>query len=138
MSLHISKARLRHQRRYSKPNFPWLFLRAQLVVNMGFNSSCNSFPWIFLGTKQYLTCYLPPTKKWVFPFYGFKIQCHGGNNRVLFLIMGCRELYRNDIGGKIPEELGNLKSLVSMDLYGNRFEGEIPKSFAKLKSLKFL
>ncbi|KAG6761321.1 hypothetical protein POTOM_034536 [Populus tomentosa] len=48
------------------------------------------------------------------------------------------ELYRNDIGGKIPKELGNLKNLVSMDMYGNKFEGEIPKSFAKLKSLVFL
>lgn len=42
------------------------------------------------------------------------------------------------MGGKIPKELGNLKSLISMDLYGNKFEGEIPKSFAKLKSLRFL
>ena len=50
----------------------------------------------------------------------------------------CRELYRNDIGGKIPKELGNLKNLVSLDMYGNKFEGEIPKSFAKLKSLVFL
>ncbi|KAJ6299101.1 hypothetical protein OIU76_020138 [Salix suchowensis] len=48
------------------------------------------------------------------------------------------ELYRNDIGGKIPKELGNMKNLVSMDIYGNRFEGEIPKSFAMLKSLRFL
>lgn len=52
--------------------------------------------------------------------------------------MDCRELYRNDIGGKIPEELGNLKNLVSMDLYDNKFAGEIPKSLAKLKSLRFL
>lgn len=51
---------------------------------------------------------------------------------------GSRELYRNDISGEIPKELGNLKNLVSMDLYGNRFEGKIPKSFAKLKSLRFL
>lgn len=50
----------------------------------------------------------------------------------------CRELYRNDIRGKIPKELGNLKNLVSLDLYDNKLEGEIPKSFSKLKSLKFL
>ncbi|XP_024966248.1 leucine-rich repeat protein 2-like isoform X1 [Cynara cardunculus var. scolymus] len=50
----------------------------------------------------------------------------------------CRELYWNNIEGKIPKELGNLKNLVSMDLYGNKFEGEIPKSFSKLKSLRFL
>lgn len=51
---------------------------------------------------------------------------------------GCRELYRNNFEGKIPAELGNLKSLISMDLYENRLQGEIPKSFAKLKSLRFL
>ncbi|RWW63797.1 hypothetical protein BHE74_00029006 [Ensete ventricosum] len=50
---------------------------------------------------------------------------------------GCRELYRNNFEGKIPEELGNLKSLISLDLYENRLQGEIPKSFAKLKSLRF-
>ncbi|KAF2320938.1 hypothetical protein GH714_032088 [Hevea brasiliensis] len=49
-----------------------------------------------------------------------------------------KELYRNNIGGKIPKELGKLKNLVSMDLYDNKFEGEIPKSLAKLKSLRFL
>lgn len=54
------------------------------------------------------------------------------------LWMCFRELYRNDISGKIPKELGKLKSLVSMDLYDNRFEGKIPKSFSKLKSLRFL
>ncbi|CAN1156217.1 Leucine-rich repeat protein 2 [Linum perenne] len=49
-----------------------------------------------------------------------------------------KELCRNDISGEIPEELGNLKSLVSMDLDSNRIAGPIPKSFAKLKSLRFL
>lgn len=54
------------------------------------------------------------------------------------VIVKFRELYWNNIEGKIPKELGNLKNLVSMDLYGNKFEGEIPKSFSKLKSLRFL
>lgn len=57
---------------------------------------------------------------------------------VCYSKLGCRELYMNDISGKIPKELGNLKSLVSMDMYQNKLEGEIPKSFANLKSLKFL
>ncbi|KAL9317293.1 hypothetical protein ACSQ67_013810 [Phaseolus vulgaris] len=55
-----------------------------------------------------------------------------------FEILDYRELYRNDLTGKIPEELGNLKSLISMDLYDNKLEGKIPKSLGKLKSLKFL
>ncbi|KAK2974498.1 hypothetical protein RJ640_018663 [Escallonia rubra] len=62
----------------------------------------------------------------------FHVTCDS-NNHVIRL-----ELYHNNIGGKLPKELGKLKSLVSMDLYGNRFQGKIPKSFANLKSLRFL
>ncbi|XP_022854507.1 leucine-rich repeat protein 2-like isoform X3 [Olea europaea var. sylvestris] len=54
------------------------------------------------------------------------------------ILHGFRELYSNNLRGKIPKELGKLKNLISMDLYGNKFEGNIPKSFAKLKSLRFL
>ncbi|KAH6558237.1 hypothetical protein KP509_1Z072800 [Ceratopteris richardii] len=38
----------------------------------------------------------------------------------------------------MPEELGNLKSLISLDLYNNSLSGEIPSSLGKLKSLVFL
>lgn len=50
----------------------------------------------------------------------------------------CRELYKNNIQGTIPVELGNLKSLISLDLYNNNISGKIPPSLAKLKSLVFL
>ncbi|KAL0334943.1 UNVERIFIED_CONTAM: Leucine-rich repeat protein 2 [Sesamum radiatum] len=66
------------------------------------------------------------------PCTWFHVTCDS-NNRVVRL-----ELYRNNIGGRIPKELGNLEKLVSMDLYGNKFRGKIPKSFANLKSLRFL
>lgn len=56
----------------------------------------------------------------------------------LDVLLNFRELYRNNIEGKIPKELGNLKNLVSMDMYENQLEGGIPKSFSKLKSLRFL
>lgn len=49
-----------------------------------------------------------------------------------------RELYDNNIGGKIPKQLGKLSELVSLDLYGNKFDGKIPNSLANLKSLKYL
>ncbi|MBA0861827.1 hypothetical protein Goshw_001453, partial [Gossypium schwendimanii] len=55
----------------------------------------------------------------------------------LALLQHLQELYKNDLSGEIPKELGKLKNLVSLDLYGNRFEGEIPKSFSGLKSLRF-
>ncbi|KAG2333583.1 hypothetical protein Bca52824_004763 [Brassica carinata] len=45
---------------------------------------------------------------------------------------------QNNIQGTIPSELGNLKSLISLDLYNNSLTGKIPTSLGKLKSLVFL
>lgn len=50
----------------------------------------------------------------------------------------CSELYKNNIEGTIPAELGNLKGLISLDLYSNNISGNIPHSLGKLKSLVFL
>lgn len=49
-----------------------------------------------------------------------------------------RELYSNNITGKIPEELGNLTNLVSLDLYLNHLSGNIPNTLGKLQKLRFL
>ncbi|KAJ1397301.1 Leucine-rich repeat-containing N-terminal, plant-type [Sesbania bispinosa] len=48
------------------------------------------------------------------------------------------ELYRNDLRGKIPEELGNLKKLISMDLRlnNNELTGSIPRELTHLTNLK--
>ena len=50
----------------------------------------------------------------------------------------CRELYKNEITGTIPQELGKLKNLISLDLYNNNITGAIPESLGNLKSLIFL
>lgn len=49
-----------------------------------------------------------------------------------------RELYTNNFEGEIPNELGGLKSLVSLDLFHNNLTGPIPSSLSKLSNLKFL
>lgn len=49
-----------------------------------------------------------------------------------------RELYSNNISGRIPFELGNLTNLVSLDLYLNRLNGPIPDTLGKLQKLRFL
>ena len=44
-----------------------------------------------------------------------------------------KEYYRNNINGKIPVELSELKNLICMHLYDNLFEEKIPKSFGKCR-----
>lgn len=44
----------------------------------------------------------------------------------------------NSLEGHIPEELGGLESLVSLDLFHNNLTGQIPPSLSKLSNLKFL
>lgn len=49
-----------------------------------------------------------------------------------------RELYSNNITGIIPEELGGLTNLVSLDLYLNTLHGTIPDTLGNLGKLRFL
>ncbi|KAF8049426.1 hypothetical protein N665_2214s0005 [Sinapis alba] len=48
------------------------------------------------------------------------------------------ELFNINITGGIPEELGVLTELVSLDLYMNNISGSIPSSLGNLKKLRFL
>ncbi|CAL5379615.1 unnamed protein product [Camellia sinensis] len=48
------------------------------------------------------------------------------------------ELFSNNISGRIPIELGNLTSLVSLDLYLNNLSGIIPDTLGRLQKLRFL
>lgn len=58
--------------------------------------------------------------------------------KLLLLCYVCRELYSNNISGIIPNELGNLTNLVSLDLYMNHLTGPIPDSLGNLQKLRFL
>ncbi|PQP99042.1 somatic embryogenesis receptor kinase 2 [Prunus yedoensis var. nudiflora] len=61
------------------------------------------------------------------------------NSRDCFLLLEMLQMgaVKNNIQGTIPAELGNLKSLISLDLYNNNISGTIPSSLGKLKSLVF-
>ncbi|KAG7976344.1 hypothetical protein I3843_06G144300, partial [Carya illinoinensis] len=48
------------------------------------------------------------------------------------------ELFSNVISGTIPDELGNLTNLVSLDLYLNNLSGPIPTKLGDLSKLRFL
>ena len=45
---------------------------------------------------------------------------------------------RCGIGGRIPQEIGNLKFLEELQLFGNNFIGSIPSSLSELKNLRLL
>jgi Leucine-rich repeat (LRR) protein len=49
-----------------------------------------------------------------------------------------REIYSNDIQGRIPSELGGLRNLIGLDLHGNRISGPVPLALGNIGSLKFL
>lgn len=55
-----------------------------------------------------------------------------------YVVTNYRELYSNNISGTIPNELGNLTNLVSLDLYLNNFTGFIPETLGQLYKLRFL
>ncbi|XP_044491719.1 leucine-rich repeat protein 1-like isoform X5 [Mangifera indica] len=66
------------------------------------------------------------------PCTWFHVTCDS-ENRVSRL-----ELYMNNLVGSVPQELGGLKSLISLDLYHNNLTGPIPSSLSNLSNLKFL
>jgi Leucine-rich repeat (LRR) protein len=49
-----------------------------------------------------------------------------------------RLLQNNDISGPLPEALGKLEKLQTLDLSNNHFSGVIPTSLGQLKNLKYL
>ncbi|MFQ6648622.1 hypothetical protein Gotur_020907, partial [Gossypium turneri] len=63
-----------------------------------------------------------------------KVELVVNNDALCF----CQELYSNNISGIIPEDLGNLTNLVSLDLYLNTLTGHIPSTLGKLQKLRFL
>jgi Leucine-rich repeat (LRR) protein len=45
---------------------------------------------------------------------------------------------KNDLGGPIPTDIGELVNLQYLYAYENRLSGELPASMAKLKKLQYL
>ena len=72
-------------------------------------------------------CSDKPVSEW----YG--ISAHNNPTRVMTI-----DLMNNNLCGAIPDEIGNLPSLISLYLPVNHLTGEIPSSICKLTSLKSL
>ena len=60
------------------------------------------------------------------------------NSCTVLIALIIRELGNNLLSGKIPESIGNLTNLESLDLESNDISGDFPCSVTKLKNLKFL
>lgn len=50
----------------------------------------------------------------------------------------CRLLQNNAISGPIPDSIGKLEKLQTLDLSNNKFDGGIPTSLGGLKNLNYL
>ncbi|MED6173036.1 hypothetical protein PIB30_055548 [Stylosanthes scabra] len=66
-----------------------------------------------------------------------KLCCNGFTSSLFKSVVSVTTLKFLDVS-LIPEEIGNLSSLETLDLRGSFFEGSIPKSFGELHSLKYL
>jgi Leucine-rich repeat (LRR) protein len=60
------------------------------------------------------------------------------NSSYISSFLVCSLLQNNVITGPIPDEIGNLATLKTLDLSNNRFYGEIPPSVGHLESLQYL
>ena len=87
----------------------------------------------------FLFCIINLCKKLIFKMKTSLPILHLHSYKFSYIVLNCyRELYKNNIQGTIPAELGNLKSLISLDLYNNNITGNIPRELGMMKSLVFL
>lgn len=56
----------------------------------------------------------------------------------ILICLVCSLLQNNNINGPIPEEIGRLTKLKTLDLSSNHFSGGIPNSVGHLESLQYL
>lgn len=99
----------------------WFIVTSEMITYLIFNGICLLLwlPWVSVASDLFISGH--PLINWDH-----------------FFLCWYRELYKNHIEGTIPSELGNLKSLISLDLYNNNISGTIPPALGKLKSLVFL
>ena len=56
----------------------------------------------------------------------------------LFYVNNCRLLQNNELSGPIPDDIGALSELQTLDLSNNQFVGGIPSSLGFLTRLNYL
>jgi hypothetical protein len=49
----------------------------------------------------------------------------------------CSELYGSRLNGSIPETLGNLTNLISLDLLVNLLTGPIPSTLGSISTMRY-
>lgn len=124
------------------------FIIQEIQLKMHIESGCFQFQWWITSFNQLYVCcclyllpYIPRMAVQLCPWLCIQLHIYF----LCFLVLqifksSCsdRELYSNDISGSIPDELGNLTDLVSLDLYMNNLSGPIPTTLGGLSKLRFL
>jgi Leucine-rich repeat (LRR) protein/pimeloyl-ACP methyl ester carboxylesterase len=76
----------------------------------------------------------------VHTWYGVATTCTEWDTNgvcVARIVVGL-DLYKNQLIGSIPADIGNLTSLTHLDLWGNQLTGDIPPEIGNLTSLMYL
>lgn len=68
---------------------------------------------------------------------GVECACHSAIGGPCPFVFGI-ELPRNNLQGRLPRSLGNLRNLRRLDLSLNRLQGPLPREIGALRKLKFL
>lgn len=100
----------------------WLLVETS-IIRQGYSKSkcCNC-------VSQKITCSA------IFCYALDSLLCQNLNS----FLLHDRELHNNNITGEIPNVLGNLTNLLSLDLYSNKITGQIPEELGNLKKLQSL
>ncbi|XP_062224048.1 receptor-like protein 3 [Phragmites australis] len=102
-------------------------------INISNNSLIGEIPTALMGMPMLKTDKVAP-KAFELPVYKSQARQY----RMIISFSTMLNLGLNNLTGVIPEEIGQLKALISLNLNSNKFTGAIPQSISNLTNLEVL